>query len=91
MKLPRIVYQGDGWRIVQTQLPEKQREPKQPGEPADDGIRDLIEVADGVDLMGVQRWTRMDKKAEGVGTYDRILHAMKRELLSIHAQLETEK
>lgn len=88
--IPRVRYQGDGWRIVRVQLPEKQREPKQPGEPADDGYRDLIEVVDGYDLMGDLRWTRLDKKAEGVATYDRIIHAMKRELLQLLDQHETE-
>ena len=91
MKVPSVRYQTDDWRIVRVQLPEKQREPQQPGEPADEGYRDLIEVADGYDLMGHRRWTRLDKKAEGVGTYDRICHALKRELLQLHEQLETEK
>lgn len=83
---PRIRYHGDGWRVVQVELPPQQRENAD-----DDGLRDLIEVADGKDLMGEQRWTRLDKKAEGVGTYDRIIHAMKRSLLELIDQLETEK
>ncbi len=85
MTLPRVLYQGEGWRIVQVQLPEKQRE-----DPQDEGLRELIEVSDGADLMGVPRWQRMEKKTEGVGTYDRILHSLKRELLQLHKQLETE-
>ena len=89
--VPRVRYQGDGWRIVQIQLPEKQREPHAPGEPPDDGLRDLIELADGGDLMGTPRWQRLDKKAEGVGTYDRICHALKRELLQLLDQLRTEQ
>lgn len=91
MTPPRIRYQGDDWRIVQVQIPDQQRQPKVPGEPADDGLRDLIEILDGKDLMGQPRWTRLEKKAEGVGTYDRICHALKRSLLELIDQLETEQ
>jgi hypothetical protein len=94
MTLPRVLYQsedqGGAWRIVQVQIPEKQREPKIAGEAPDDGIREYIELADGYDLMGQRRWQRIEKKTEGVGTYDRLVHALKRELLRLHAQLETE-
>lgn len=78
-----MVFQGDGWRIVRVVIPPVKREPTEPGQPEDDGIRDLIEVTDGLDLLGGQRWTRLEKKAEGVATYDRIVHAMKRELLRL--------
>lgn len=88
---PRIRYQGSGWRIVQVQIPPQQREPIKPGEPEDDGLRDLIEVEDGKDLLGQQRWTRLERKAEGVGTYDRVCHGLKRALLELIDQLETEK
>lgn len=78
---PTLLFEGEGWRLVRVQIPAANREPKQPGEPEDNGLRDLIEVTDGSDLLGNQRWTRLEKKAEGVATYDRIVHAMKRELL----------
>jgi hypothetical protein len=85
---PHVRYQTPDFRIVRVQLTEKQREPKEPGKPEDDGLRDLIEVADSYDLLGTPRWQRLDKKAEGVGTYDRICHAMKRELLQLLDQLK---
>ena len=91
MKVPCVRYQASDWRIVRVQIPPQQREPTAPGEPEDDGYRDLIEVLDGKDLMGHPRWTRLDKKAEGVGTYDRICHALKRSLLELVDQLDTEK
>lgn len=83
MNAPHVMFEGEGFRIVRTTVHASKREPTQPGQPDDDGIRDLIEVTDGTDLLGQQRWTRLEKKAEGVATYDRIVHALKRELLRL--------
>jgi hypothetical protein len=79
---PRVLYKGElereaGWRIVRVILPESRRE-----DPTDDGVRDLIEVTDGADLMGQQRWTQVDGKSAGVSTLVRLVHALKRELLA---------
>lgn len=85
---PRLLFEHpEGWRIVRIQLPEKLREPKEAGKPADDGVRDLIEVTDGRDELGVQRWKRLDVKSEGVAQYNRVCHGLKRELIS---RLETD-
>lgn len=79
---PTLVFEHpDGWRIVRLQIPEKQREPKEAGKPEDDGIREVIEVTDGRDDLGVQRWKRLDVKSEGVAQYNRVCHGLKRELL----------
>lgn len=79
---PTLLFEHpDGWRIVRVQVPEKQREPKEAGKPEDDGVRDVIEVTDGRDDMGVQRWKRLDTKTEGVAQYNRVCHGLKRELL----------
>ena len=64
------------WRIVRVQLPQKQRENLD-----DDGVRDLIELADGKDLLGNWRWKQLDTKSEGVASFSRICHALKRALL----------
>ena len=77
---PVLMFEGEGWRIIRVVVPPANREP---GNNEDDGVRDLIEVTDGSDLLGNQRWTRLEKKAEGVATYDRIVHAMKRELMKL--------
>ncbi len=65
------------WRIVRVRLPEKQREPHSD----DDGVRELIELADGKDLLGNWRWKQLDTKSEGVASFSRICHALKREFL----------
>lgn len=78
---PTLLFEGEGWRIVQIELPPNGREPKKPGEPEDDGIRDVIEITDGKDAMGVVRWTRLDVKHGGLGDYNRVCHGLKRELL----------
>jgi hypothetical protein len=79
---PTLLFEHpDGWRIVQIQLPEKQREPAAAGSPPDDGLREVIEVTDGRDDLGVQRWKRLDTKSEGVAQYNRVCHGLKRELL----------
>jgi hypothetical protein len=74
---PRVLHQGDGWRIVRIQVDEKRRESEQ-----DDGIRDWIEFADGFDLMGDVRWRQMDGKSAGVSDLVRVVNALKRELIS---------
>jgi hypothetical protein len=74
---PALVFQGQGWRIVRLQLPEKQRE-----SPEDEGIREYIEFADGLDLMGEVRWRQMDGKSAGVSDLVRVVNALKRELIS---------
>lgn len=74
---PRILFEGDDWRIVRVELPPPRREG-----PDDKGVRDLIEVRDGKDLMEHPRWKQLDTKVEGVSTYSRICHALKRELLN---------
>jgi hypothetical protein len=76
-----ILFQGEGWRIVRLVLEPKRREG-----PEDTGVRDWIEVADGVDLMGVTRWTQLEKRSAGVSDYARVVSAMKHELLK---RLET--
>jgi len=78
---PTLLFEGDGWRIVQIELPEKQREPHEPGKPDDDGIREIIEVTDGRDGLGAVRWKHLDGRNEGVATYNRVCHGLKRELL----------
>lgn len=78
---PTLLFQGDGWRIVQVELPPNNREPKKPGEPEDDGVREVIEVSDGKDALGMQRWKHLDTKTEGVAQYNRVCHGLKRELL----------
>jgi hypothetical protein len=81
MKPTLLFLSPDGWRIVQIEIPEKQREPVEAGKPVDDGVREVIEVTDGKDDMGVQRWKRLDTKTEGVAQYNRVCHGLKRELL----------
>ena len=86
MSYPQILLTGDDWRIVRVEIPKQRRE-----SPEDDGVRDLIEVRDGKDLMEQPRWRQLDSKSEGVATFSRICHALKRELLkrageTIHAQ-----
>jgi hypothetical protein len=73
---PTVLLTGEDWRIVRVELDAKRRE-----SPDDDGIRDLIEVTDGKDLLGNQRWKQLDAKHEGVARYHQICHAMKRMLL----------
>lgn len=73
---PEVMLAGDDWRIVRVELDPKRRETQD-----DDGIRDLIEVTDGRDLLGQQRWKQLDTKSEGVARYHQICHAMKRMLL----------
>lgn len=85
---PHVVLQGDDWRIVRVEIPAKQREPVKPGDPPDDGIRDLIEVTNGKDLLGHVRWHQLDTKSEGVARYHQICHAMKRMLLEYAAAMQ---
>jgi hypothetical protein len=78
---PRILFEGDltggdGWRIVRVVVPEQARQ-----DPTDDGVRDLIEVSDGVDLMGARRWQKLDGKTGTTSTLVRVCHALKEELL----------
>jgi hypothetical protein len=74
---PVVMLHGNGWRIVRLQIPEKQREG-----PEDTGVRDWIEFADGLDLMGEVRWRQMDGKSAGVSDLVRVVNALKRELIS---------
>lgn len=80
---PHVVMQGDDWRIVRVELPSNKRE-----SPDDDGIRDLIEVTNGKDLLGTVRWHQLDTKSEGVARYHQICHAMKRMLLETVAAIK---
>lgn len=77
---PRVIFDCDDesgkWRIVRVQLDPKRRENE-----ADDGIRDLIELSDGLDLTGGQRWKQLDSKGEGVATLVRLCHSLKRRLI----------
>ena len=82
---PRVVLDGGDWRIVRIELPANKRE-----SPDDDGVRDLIEVTDGTDLLGAVRWKRLEQKSEGVARYHQICHAMKRMLLEYVAAMKTE-
>ena len=78
---PRVIFESQDesgyYRIVRVQLDPKRRENE-----SDTGIRDLIEIADGKDLLGHWRWKQLDTKAEGVASFSRICHALKRELIS---------
>lgn len=79
---PTLLFESDlGFRIVQVELPPGKREPKAAGEQEDDGVREIIEIADGRDALGMPRWKHLEKSSEGVATYNRICHALKRELL----------
>jgi hypothetical protein len=84
--LPHVLFdstdESGRWRIVRVLIDPKRRENE-----ADDGIRDLIELADGVDLMGHQRWRQLDQKGEGIANVVRLCHSLKRELL---ARMETD-
>lgn len=80
---PRILLQGEDWRIVRIELPSNKRET-----PEDDGLRELIEVTDGKDLLGNVRWKQLEQKSEGVARYHQICHAMKRMLLECVAAVK---
>lgn len=83
---PHVLLQDGDWRIVRVEIPSTKREG-----PDDDGIRDLIEVTDGKDLLGQVRWRQLDTKHEGVARYHQICHAMKRLLLEHVAAVKEEK
>jgi hypothetical protein len=76
---PQIIFEAAGIRIVRFTLPPEKRGPDPHAE--DNGVREYIEVADGIDLMGQTRWTQLDRKSAGVSDYVRVVNALKAELL----------
>jgi hypothetical protein len=74
---PEIIFETAHLRIVRFQLPENKREPG--GD--DNGVREWIEVPDGIDLMGEVRWTQLDRKNAGISDYVRVVNALKAEVL----------
>jgi hypothetical protein len=73
---PTVIFEAPGIRIVRCVIEAKRRESED-----DNGVREYIELADGVDLMGVTRWTQLDRKSAGISDYARVVNALKAELL----------
>lgn len=90
MSQSRIVFETTALRIVRVVLPESRREPRTGDAPADTGVRYLIEVPDGMDLMDGQRWKLLDGPKSAVSDLVRVVTSLKTHLLHAITQGESD-